>query len=137
MFGMTTPLAAEILNAVLRNEPLPNRESLYVCLFTADPGPSGGFTNEVSSNATGYERVAISQGFEEAVGVNTVDNLNHITFPEAEDDWGDITHIGLADAATNGTLLWRGELLALRTIPAGATFQINSGSATCTIRTED
>ena len=77
----------------------------YVCLFTAEPSQSGGFTNEVSGN--GYSRKAIG-GFTTDQGI--AKNTKAITFDEPTGSWGTVTHFGIASSSSDGSLLYYGAL---------------------------
>lgn len=103
----------------------------YVVLFTAAPGETGGGT-EVSGG--GYARVAVANTSANwdlthggatdanADGVAddaTVQNAVQIDFPAPTGDWGQVTHWGLADAATGGNLWIYAALNTPKTINNG------------------
>lgn len=85
--------------------------TVYVGLFTSAPDDGGG-GDEVESSGTGYARVAVA---------NTDDNwpdaasgtkvcATKIQFPLVVSTWGDLSHFGIFDAATDGNLLVYGEI---------------------------
>lgn len=91
MFGLADPPAA-----------------LYVALCTDEPGEGwdGTLLAAVEPDpAAGYARqaVALPSGWAASDG-GFVTNASTIAFPTPTDDWGQITHWALADAATGGEL---------------------------------
>lgn len=69
----------------------------YVCLFTADPTAAGSFTNEVSGG--GYARQSVTLA---APASKATSNTALLTFSVTAGTV--ITHVGLADASSTGTL---------------------------------
>lgn len=123
-----------LLNSILRGGTWPSwtSGSHYVALFTAAPNDAGGGT-EVSG--TGYARVAVARGTgswtapADASGAQEVENEDPIAFPESEGSWGTVTHFALFDAATDGNMLYHGELSASRVVDgAGITVSFASGA---------
>lgn len=94
--------------------------TLYVALYTADPGESGSQTSEVAG--AGYARVALSSQWA----------TDHIT--NAGDlDWSNlpattVRHVAILDAATGGNMIWKAGFVQAVTIPAGFPFRINAQS---------
>lgn len=124
---MTDYLEAALINHVLRNTPYIVPATLYVGLCTADPGETGSIANEVTGG--GYARQAIS--FDAPTGGVTQNSLD-VVFPQATADWGTITHVIIADAATAGNVLFYGALTASKQILVGDIFKIPAGSLTIT-----
>ena len=127
MGALTDYLENKLLDHVLRNVAYTPPATVYVGLFTAAPGETGGGT-EVSGG--GYARQAVS--FSAAANGQT-SNSADITFPVATANWGTITHIALFDAATAGNMLWYGALSASKTIQTGDQFIIKAGNLTCSL----
>lgn len=94
--------------------------TIYVGLFTADPGESGS-SNEVSGN--GYLR----QSMAFTVSTNTATNTANVEFPTATGSWGTITHTALYDASTSGNMLAVGQLTASKAIGTNDVFRFNAG----------
>lgn len=88
MNHMSVYLKNKVINENLRAVPV------YVALFNED--------DEISQPS--YARQSIS--FVEPENGQTT-NREDILFPVAEENWGNITHIGIFDAETNGNLLFR------------------------------
>lgn len=72
--------------------------TVYLALFTADPGETGAMTNEVA-DANSYARTAITFG---AAASRRVTQSAQVTFPQASGSWGTVTHWGIVDSATRG-----------------------------------
>lgn len=104
--------------------------SLYISLHTADPGEAGNqSTSEVSISS--YARVAVarsSSGWN--VSGSTVENVNAVTFPEA-DGSATITHFGIGtDADGSGKLLYKGQLTNPLSVSSGVTPSFAAGDIT-------
>lgn len=92
--------------------------TVYVALFTAAPGETGGGT-EVSGGA--YDRVAVANTTvnwpDAAAGQKS--NGVAIEFIEATASWGTISHFALMDAATGGDVIIYGALTTSKPIASG------------------
>lgn len=115
----TNFLEDRILDLVLRNNAdfaytFPT--SVYVALFTADPGEAGAQINEVSGGAYARQLVAFS-----TIVADSGQALNSgvITFPTATASWGTVTHVGIMDALTTGNMLYYGALGTSKTVGLG------------------
>lgn len=100
--------------------------TVYLALFTADPGEAGGLTAEVT--AGGYARLAITSlmtATDAATGTST--STGAITIGPATAGWGTITHVAIMDAATAGNTLLYGPLASAKTIASGDSFQMAAG----------
>lgn len=119
-------LENKVLLHVFDNTAYTSPTTVYVGLFTTDPGDDGSGT-EVSGN--GYARQTGSF----TVSGNTATTDAAIEFPTATGSWGSITHIGLFDALTTGNLLAHSSLTAAKTIESGDVFRIPSGDIDITL----
>lgn len=124
-------LELEILDHVLgqgaRNFTSP--ASLFIALFTADPGEASSFTNEVA-NSNAYARTAVA--FAVASGGSAATSAT-VTFPTASGgNFGTVTHIAICDSGTYGAgnQLFYGALTASKVVNDGDTFTIQSGQLT-------
>jgi hypothetical protein len=115
-----------VLQAVLAAVQYTSPSVVYVALYTAAPGPTGGGT-EVSGGS--YARTACTFG---APTNGALTNSGACTFPQASAGWGTITAFGIFDAQTNGNLLYYGNLTASKTINSGdqLTFAISGITVT-------
>ncbi len=127
MGALTGYLEAALLNHVFRNTAYASPATVYVGLFTAAPGETGGGT-EVSGGA--YARQAATFG---APSGGQVSNSADINFPVATANWGTITHIAIFDAVTAGNMLVYGALSASKIIQTGDQFIIKAGSLTVSL----
>jgi hypothetical protein len=100
--------------------------SLYLALFTTDPG-EGGSGTEVSG--TNYAR----QLFSMTTSTNTSTNGSAIEFPAAGSSWGTVTHVAVMDALTSGNMLASAALTASKTIGSGDVFRIPAGDLDITL----
>lgn len=107
-------LEQALLNAVFRGVAFTSPASLYIALYTADPTAVDTGT-EVSGGGYARQSVAFTAPVEVG-GASQIENTADIQFPIASADWGNITHIGIRDALTDGNLLYHGALTNPRTI---------------------
>jgi hypothetical protein len=98
----------------------------YIGLFTDDPGETGSGT-EVSGGS--YARTAVTL----TVSGNTATNSGAVEFTAATGSWGTITHIGVMDASTAGTMIVHAALDASKTIASGDVFRIPAGDLDITL----
>lgn len=122
MAGISDYLENKILDHMLRNQAFTPPTTVYLALFTSDPGDDASGT-EVSGGS--YAREAITFG--SAASGGQISNTADITFTTATASWGTVTHVGIFDAATVGNLLWHGALSASKTVGDGDTFKVNTG----------
>jgi len=98
--------------------------SIYVAFSTKDPLDDGSALAEPSGG--GYSRVATVGDDWNAAAGGIIDNAGEITFNEATDDWGTITHFALMDAESGGNLLVHGILGASVSIGSGDTARLEA-----------
>ncbi|ASA22077.1 phage tail fiber protein [Paenibacillus donghaensis] len=125
-------LAKVYLNLAFRNTPFTPPAALFVALYTSNPTKVDTGL-EVSGGA--YVRRAVTFAAPAAVsGIQTIKNTAEIAYPLATANWGQITHIGIRDAATGGNLLYFGELTDSRSILTGDIFKFVVGELQLTQR---
>lgn len=100
--------------------------TLYVALFTSDPGEAGSGT-EVSGGS--YARQSASF----TVVNNLASNTAAVEFPTASASWGTITYAAVYDSASGGNLLASGGLTTSKTIDSGDVFRIPAGDFDITL----
>ena len=127
MAEMSNYLENALINATLRNTSYTSPTTVYVGLYTTDPG-EGNTGTEVSGGS--YARVSVSFGAP-SNGVST--NSASVTFPTATGTWGTVTHIGILDALTSGNLLYYTALDASKSIASGDVFTISTGNLSVTL----
>ena len=127
MAEMSNYLENAVINAVLRNSSYTSPSTVYVGLFTSDPTDAGSGT-EVSGGS--YARTSVTFG-SPSNGVTT--NSAAVEFPQATDNWGTVTHIGIHDASSSGNLLFHTALDTSKAIATGDIFKIASGNLSVTL----
>jgi hypothetical protein len=127
MAEMSNYLENALINATLRNTSYTSPATVYVGLYTTDPG-EGNTGTEVSGGS--YARTAVTFGAP-SNGVST--NSASVTFPTATGTWGTVTHVGILDATTSGNLLYYTALDASKSIASGDVFTISTGNLSVTL----
>lgn len=94
--------------------------TLYVGLFTSDPGETGSGT-EVSGGSYARQTITFTVTGSQASSSAAVE------FPTATASWGTITYAAVYDAVSGGNLLASGALTTSKTIDSGDVFRIPSG----------
>lgn len=98
------------------------KRALFVALFTAAPGETGGGT-EVSGG--GYARVksipadANWTAITQVAGKGRTDNAVDLVFPAPTANWGTITHMAIFSRATGGDMIMYGALTTPKTVNNG------------------
>jgi len=119
-------LETEILDHVFAGSAYTAPTTLYVALYTAAPGETGGGT-EVSGGAYTRKTMAFS------TSGDTTSNSAAVDFPTATASWGTVTHVGVFDALTSGNLMVYATLTASKSIESGDVFRIPSGDLDITL----
>ena len=127
MAEMSNYLENALINVTLRNTAYTSPTTVYVGLYTSDPG-EGNTGTEVSGGS--YARTAVTFGAP-SNGVST--NSASVTFPTATGTWGTVTHVGILDALTSGNLLYFTPLDASKSIASGDVFTISTGNLSVTL----
>lgn len=94
--------------------------TLYVGLFTTDPGEAGTGT-EVSGGSYARQTIAFT------VTDNQASNTAAVEFPTATASWGTVTYAAVYDAASGGDMLAYGALTTSKTIASGDVLRIPAG----------
>lgn len=127
MSEMSNYLENGLLNAVLRNTSYTSPTTVYVGLYTSNPG-EGNTGTECSG--TGYARKSATFG---APSDGVCTNSASVEFDQATGSWGTISHVGLLDAITSGNLLFYTDITTSKTIETGDIFKIAAGSLSVTL----
>lgn len=118
-------LETALLEYVLHGVDFVPPESIYLALFTDDPGES--LDNEVSGGSYARQFVgftSVTQETDRAVAYNDAD-IEFADMPETT-----VTHVGTLDADTGGNLLWYGKLASARDVQAGYPMVVLAGELT-------
>lgn len=94
--------------------------TLYVALFTSDPGETGSGT-EVSGGSYARQTIAFT------VTDNQASNTAAVEFPTATASWGTVTYAAVYDAVSGGNLMAYGALTTSKTIASGDVLRIPAG----------
>lgn len=127
MSEMSNYLENGLLNAVLRATSYTSPTTVYVGLYTSNPG-EGNTGTEVSGGS--YARKNVTFGSPND-GVCT--NSAAVEFAQATASWGTVSHVGLLDAITSGNLLFYTDITTSKTIENGDIFRIAAGSLSVTL----
>lgn len=118
-----------VLNFLLTTNTITRPTQFYVGLFTTATGETGGGTEITGGDYVREEASFNVSGTAPTSAVNTA----AIEFPTATANWGEITHIGLFDAASAGNMLVHASLDVAKTISIGDVFRIPAGDLEITL----
>ncbi len=124
--SFTNFLETEILDHVFAGAAYTAPSTLYLALFTAAPGETGGGT-EVSGGAYARQSVAFT------TSGNTTSNTAAVEFPTATASFGTVTHVGVFDASTSGNLMAYATLSSSKAIDTGDVFRVPTGDLDITL----
>ena len=124
MAELSDYLENKLLDHVLRGTSYTSPTTVYVGLYTSDPGDDNSGT-EVSGGSYARQSLSVT-----AASGGIVTSSADVTFPQATGNWGTISHIGLLDAVSSGNLLMHTPLTTSKAIETGDIFKIPSGSLT-------
>lgn len=114
MAGKSDYLEGKVLDHIFGLASFSAPATVYMALFTATPGDSGGGT-EVTGGS--YVRKAVTNDNTQWSRTgDTVTNLNAIDFVTPTADWGIVGWVGVYDASTSGNLLFWAALLSTQDI---------------------
>jgi hypothetical protein len=117
-------LSKKILDHMLGGPDYTRPATVYIALFTADPGEGSGGTEATGS---GYARKAVTNNdtnFPASTGSTTAAKTNgaDITFDDATGDWSsgaDMTHWVMFDASSGGNRMYKGALTTAKPVLSG------------------
>ena len=132
MGAFTDYLENKILDHVLGNSAYTAPSTVYIGLAVS-VSDDGTITGEPSGG--GYARVAVANNATNfpAVSGGSKTNGTEILFPEATADWGTLSYVFIADAATGGNVLLYTPLPSPKTVETGDTVRFTAGSLTFTL----
>jgi len=119
-------LETKILDHVFGGTAYTAPSTLYVALFTSDPG-DGNSGTEVSGG--GYTRQTVTFTTTGA----TTSNDSAVEYATATANYGTVSHIGIYDASSAGNLLAHASLTSSKTIETGDVFRIPAGDLDITL----
>ena len=127
MAELSNYLENALLDHVLRSTSYTSPTTVYVGLYTSDPGDDNSGT-ECTGGAYARQELSVT-----TASAGVVTSSADVTFPQATDDWGTISHIGILDAVSSGNLLMHTELTTSKTISTGDVLKISTGSLTASL----
>jgi hypothetical protein len=119
-------LENKVLDHVFGGVPYSAPATLYLALYTSDPGDDNSGTE---CSGTSYARQTIAF----TVTNDTASNTSAVEFPTAGSAWGTITHVGILDALTSGNLLAHGALTASKVVAEGDVFRVPASDLDITL----
>lgn len=123
--SMSTFLEEKVINHVLRNTAYTAPATVYIALFTADPGEAGSLASEVAGNA--YARQSMTWAAPSGSPRETATGAT-ITFPAATPGaWGTVSHWAVMDASTSGNVLYSFAFDVAKAVNANDVVEIASG----------
>lgn len=122
---ISTYLTHKIFNLTLRNQAYTPPATVYLGLLTQAPTLLTDSYEEVAGVAYTRETVTFA-----APAGRASSSSNVVTYPEATEDWGTVSHWAVFDAATAGNLLYYGEFLVAREYVSGDVISIPVGRIT-------
>ncbi len=114
-----------LLNHVLRNTAYTTPGTvIYVALYQTDPTDADSGT-EVAGGSYARQQVT---AWDDPAATRATQNTNAITYPTATAAWGTVTHVGVRDHLTAGSLLFYGQLTSSKIIGINDIFSIAAGA---------
>lgn len=126
MSAFSNYLENKVLDHVFGGVPYSAPATLYLALYTSDPG-DGNTGTECSGTSYARQTIAFT------VVTDTASNNAAVEFPVAGSSWGTITHVGILDQLTSGNLLAHGALTASKAIASGDVFRVELGDLDITL----
>ena len=120
-------LESALVNHVLRNTEYVRPTTVYLALFSANPGEAGGGT-ELTGN--GYARLAITFGAPSPAGV--VNNTGTLTFTASGGAWLGIVAHAIMDAVSAGNMLYYETGVGGPTLADGESYEFGANDITVT-----
>lgn len=126
-FAKTAYLEKKLLNHVLLGENYTPPATLYLALFTADPGREGDTSSEISDPAYTRLPITFTAAEDDPESGSYCTNAYDIEFAQATVDWGYVTHGAIMDAETGGNMLYKGPFDVPKEVLKGDFFEIPAG----------
>ena len=124
---MTYALQKRLLDHYLGLTPDTPDATRYLSLHKSSPTGAGSYATEVSASGTGYARQPLDGSMSAAGDTDgTSVNTTIILFPVITTDYGGaVTHIGIGDALTGGTMALFAALSESQVKTVGQAFQLS------------
>jgi len=125
LMAVTIATANELLDHLFDDGAYTAPSPVYLALSTTTPSADGSGFTEPSGN--GYARVAAPGSSWSASSDGAKASSASLDFPLASGSWGTVTHVGVFDAATEGTLMLFQALGTSRAVIAGSRVRFSAG----------
>ena len=136
MTDFTVTGAGDVLDYLIEGTAVTGAGSLYIGLFTGDPGSDGTPANEVTTTASAYTRQPLAAAFTVNPALRVATSDADITWTTATASWGTITHIAICNTSTVnttvGTILFHTAITSV-TVGNGDQAKISLGNLTLTL----
>lgn len=112
MSGFSTYLDNKVIDHLFKGTAY-STPTKYLALFKAATGldtNTGWSSNELTSAAGAYARVALPNTLWTTAASGVTKNNAEVAFAVATTHWGEVTHVGIMDAATAGNCIAWGAL---------------------------
>lgn len=120
MSAMTDYLEVELRKHLFRTGSFTKPSALWIRLYTANPGETGGGTEVSGGSYAAIQRDPSDSNWTGASSTDGLtDNAAAITFPSPTANWGVVTGFSIADAQTAGNMLIYGALTQSKTVNNG------------------
>jgi hypothetical protein len=120
MSAMTDYLEVELRKLCFRTGSFTKPSALWIRLYTANPGETGGGTEVTGGSYAAVQRDPSDSNWTAASSTDgRTANAAAITFPAPTANWGTVTGMSIADAASAGNMLFYGALTNSRIVNNG------------------
>lgn len=120
MSAATDYLEVELRKHVFRTGSFTKPGALYIRLYTANPGETGGGTEVSGGSYAPVQRDPLDANWTAASATDGLtDNAAALTFPAPTANWGTVTGLAIADASSGGNMLIYGALTTPKTVNNG------------------
>jgi len=127
MAELSNYLENKLLDHVLRGTSYSSPTTVFVGLYTSDPGDDNSGT-ECTGGAYARQQLSVT-----TASGGIVTSSADVVFPQATTNWGTISHLGLLDAVTSGNLLMHTPLTTSKAIDSGDVLKISTGDLTAAL----
>jgi hypothetical protein len=120
MSQATDYLEVQIRTHLFRTGTFTKPTTIYVALYTAAPGETGGGTEVSGGSYARVQRDPLDANWTAASSTDGLtDNAADLTFPTPSANWGTVTHFAILDASTSGNMWIYGALAQSKTVNNG------------------
>lgn len=113
MSGFSTYLDNKVIDHLFKGTEYSTPDK-YLALFKSEDGlstNSNWSSNELSSSARAYARIALPNTLWTTAASGVTKNNADVAYAVAAAHWGEVTHVGIMDAATGGNCIAWGALV--------------------------